>query len=100
MEKINNFDFEELHKQKIDEIFEAIGTLSEMKESDTMLPTRFFKEINDDVIRDYKSKMRILNKNTRFVTCELNKDFRMMRRVQRRKQAELRRQWLKDNGRG
>ena len=63
-----------------------------MKESDTQLPPRFFREITDDVILNYKSKMRILNKNTKFVTKELIKDFRLLRREQRRRQAEQRRQ--------
>lgn len=61
-----------------------------MKESDTQLPPRFFHEITDDVILDYKAKIGILNKNTKFVTKELVKDFKLLRREQRRRQAELR----------
>ena len=61
-----------------------------MKESDTQLPPRFFREITDDVILDYKAKVGILNKNTKFVTRELIKDFKLLRREQRRRQAELR----------
>lgn len=55
-----------------------------MKESDTQLPPRFFREITDDVIFDYKAKIGILNKNTKFVTRELIKDFRQLRREQKR----------------
>ena len=97
MEKLKRLDFITLHKEKLDVIFEHIGILSEIKESDTQLPPKFFKEINADVISDYQAKMNILNKNTKFVVRELRKDFQQMRRVQRKKQAALRRQWLKDN---
>ena len=84
MEKL---DFAELHKEKLAVIFENIDILTTMKESDTELPPRFFKEITDDVILDYKAKIGILNKNTKFVTRELIKDFRLLRREQRRRQA-------------
>ena len=77
MEKL---DFAELHKEKLALIFENIDILNAMKESDTQLPPRFFKEITDDVIFDYKAKIGILNKNTKFVTRELMKDFRLLRR--------------------
>lgn len=87
MEKL---DFAELHKEKLAVIFENIDILTTMKESDTELPPRFFKEITDDVILDYKAKIGILNKNTKFVTRELIKDFRLLRREQRRRQAEAR----------
>ncbi|MDE7439147.1 MAG: hypothetical protein K2N23_01375 [Clostridia bacterium] len=89
MEKL---DFTELHKEKLAVIFENIDILTAMKESDTQLPPRFFREITDDVILNYKSKMGILNKNTKFVTKELIKDFKLLRREQRRRQAEQRRQ--------
>lgn len=89
MEKL---DFAELHKEKLGLIFENIDILSSMKESDTQLPPKFFKEINEDVIRDYTGKMSILNKNTKFVIKELKKDFRLLRRVQKKKQAALRKQ--------
>ena len=62
MEKL---DFDELHKEKLALIFENIDILNAMKESDTQLPPRFFKEITDDVIFDYKAKIGILNKNTK-----------------------------------
>ncbi|MDE5721724.1 MAG: hypothetical protein K2I30_03155 [Clostridia bacterium] len=87
MEKL---DFTELHKEKLAVIFENIDILTAMKESDTQLPPRFFREITDDVILNYKAKMGILNKNTKFVTKELIKDFKLLRREQRRRQAELR----------
>ncbi len=87
MEKL---DFIELHKEKLAVIFENIDILSTMKESDTQLPPRFFKEITNDVILDYTAKMRILNKNTKFVTKELMKDFRLLRREQKQRQAEIR----------
>ena len=87
MEKL---DFTELHKEKLGLIFENIDILNTMKESDTQLPPRFFKEITDDVILDYKAKIGILNKNTKFVTKELFKDFKLLRREQKRRQAELR----------
>lgn len=87
MEKL---DFTELHKEKLGLIFENIDILSSMKESDTQLPPRFFKEITDDVILDYKAKIGILNKNTKFVTKELVKDLKLLRREQKRRQAELR----------
>ena len=89
MEKL---DFTELHKEKLAVIFENIDILTAMKESDTQLPPRFFREITDDVMLNYKSKMGILNKNTKFVTKELIKDFKLLRREQRRRQAEQRRQ--------
>ncbi len=88
MEKL---DFAELHSEKRALIFENIEKLSNMKESDTQLPPRFFKEITDDVIFDYKAKIGILNKNTKFVTRELMKGFRQLRREQKRRQAEERR---------
>ena len=88
MEKL---DFTELHKEKLALIFENIDILNAMKESDTQLPPRFFREITDDVIFDYKAKIGILNKNTKFVTKELMKDFRLLRREQKRRQAEERR---------
>lgn len=87
MEKL---DFIELHKEKLGLIFENIDILSSMKESDTQLPPRFFREITDDVIFDYKAKIGILNKNTKFVTKELIKDFKLLRREQKRRQAEQR----------
>lgn len=87
MEKL---DFTELHKEKLTVIFENIDILNAMKESDTQLPSRFFREICDDVILDYKAKIGILNKNTKFVTKELMKDFRLLRREQKRRQAEER----------
>ena len=89
MEKL---DFIELHKEKLAVIFENIDILCTMKESDTQLPPRFFREITDDVILDYKAKIGILNKNTKFVTRELMKDFKLLRKEQRRRQAEQRRQ--------
>ncbi len=87
MEKL---DFTELHKEKLAVIFENIDILNAMKESDTQLPPRFFREIIDDVILDYKAKIGILNKNTKFVIRELMKDFRLLRREQKRRQAEER----------
>jgi len=89
---MERLDFVTLHKEKLSLIFENIDILSAMKESDTQLPPKFFKEINEDVISDYKAKMSILNRNTRFVVRELKKDFALLRRVQKRKQAELRKQ--------
>ena len=94
MEKL---DFIELHKEKLDLIFENIDTLSTIKESDTMLPPKFFKVINEDVISDYKAKMNILNKNTKFVVKQLRKDFKQLRKIQKKRQAALRRQWHKNN---
>ena len=88
MEKL---DFTELHKEKLAVIFENIDIHTAMKESDTQLPPRFFREITDDVILDYKAKVGILNKNTKFVRRELIKDFKLLRREQRKRQAELRR---------
>ena len=87
MEKL---DFTELHKGKLAVIFENIDILTAMKESDTQLPPRFFREIIDDTVFDYKAKMVILNKNTKFVTRELMKDFKLLRREQRKRQAEQR----------
>lgn len=87
---MDKLDFTELHKEKLAVIFENIDILSSMKESDTQLPPRFFREITDDVILDYKAKIGILNKNTKFVTKELMKDFRLLRREQKRRQADER----------
>jgi hypothetical protein len=95
MEKL---DFIELHKEKLGVIFENIDALSTMKESDTMLPPKFFKEINDDVISDYTAKMSILNKNTKFVTKELKKDFKQLRKIQKKRQKALRKAWKKTDG--
>lgn len=93
---MDKLDFTELHKEKLAVIFENIDILSTMKESDTQLPPRFFREICDDVILDYKAKIRILNKNTKFVTRELIKDFKLLRREQRKRQAEQRRRRKKE----
>lgn len=87
---MENLNFVELHKEKLGLIFENIDILSTMKESDTQLPPHFFKEITDDVILDYNAKIRILNKNTKFVTKELIKDFKQLRREQKRRQAAQR----------
>ena len=87
---MDKLDFAELHKEKLALIFENIEILANMKESDTQLPPRFFREITDDVILDYKAKIGILNKNTKFVMRELMKDFRQLRREQKRRQAEER----------
>jgi len=89
MEKL---DFVELHKEKLGVIFENIDILSTMKESDTQLPPNFFREINNDVIRDYVGKMAILNKNTKFVIKELKKDFKLLRKIQKQKQKALRKE--------
>ena len=62
---MDKLDFAELHSEKLALIFENIEILSNMKESDTQLPPRFFREITDDVIFDYKAKIGILNKNTK-----------------------------------
>lgn len=88
---MDKLDFTELHKEKLAVIFENIDILCTMKESDTQLPPRFFREITDDVILDYKAKVKILNKNTKFVTRELMKDFKLLRREQKQRQAEQRR---------
>jgi len=90
---MDKLDFTELHKEKLALIFENIDALSTIKESDTTLPPKFFKDINADVIRDYTDKMSILNKNSKFVIKELKKDFRQLRRIQRKRQAMLRKQW-------
>ncbi len=87
---MDKLDFTELHKEKLAVIFENIDILCTMKESDTQLPPRFFRDILDDTVLDYKAKMCILNKNTKFVTRELMKDFRLLRREQKRKCAEER----------
>jgi len=92
-------DFAELHKEKLAVIFENIDVLSAMKESDTVLPPRFFGRITDDVIRDYNGKMGILNKNTRFVIRELRKDFRRLRRTQRRRHRRRLRRFPVRHGR-
>jgi len=89
---MDDLDFITLHKEKLDLIFENIDTLSQMKESDTQLPLKFFKEINGDVLKDYLLKMGILNKNTKFVIRELKKDFKLARKIQKRKLTQLRRQ--------
>ena len=89
---METLDFAELHKEKLSVIFENIDILSAMKESDTMLPPKFFREITDDVIRDYEGKMSILNKNTKFVIKELKKDFKLLRKLQKKRQAALRKQ--------
>lgn len=94
---MNNLDFITLHEEKLEFIFSNIEILASMKESDTMLPPKFFKEINDDVISDYKAKMSILKKNARFVIRELKKDFKQMRKVQKKRQMLLRKQLIKAN---
>jgi len=91
---MQELDFISLHKEKLNVIFENIEVLSNIKESDTQLPPKFFKDINDDIIKDYLSKMSILNKNTKFVIKELKKDFRQLRKTQKRKHRELRRQFI------
>ena len=89
MDKLN---FTTLHKEKLELIFENIDVLASIKESDTVLPSKFFKEINNAVITDYTAKIGILNKNTKFVIKELKKDFRQLRKVQKQKRAALRKQ--------
>ena len=89
---MDDLDFITLHKEKLDLIFENIDTLSQIKESDTQLPPKFFKEINNDVLKDYLLKMGILNKNTKFVIRELKKDFKLARKIQKRKLTALRKQ--------
>ncbi|MDR0850778.1 MAG: hypothetical protein LBN07_04900 [Christensenellaceae bacterium] len=87
---MEELDFVTLHKEKLALIFENIDILSAMKESDTQLPPKFFKEINHDVLKDYLLKIGILNKNTRFVIRELKKDFKLLRKQQKRKLNVLR----------
>jgi len=87
---MRRLDFTALHKEKLDVIFENIDILSTMKENDTTVPLKFFNEATGDVIADYKAKMGILNKNTRFAIRELKKDFRMLRKEQRRNGKERR----------
>jgi len=89
---MDDLDFVTLHKEKLGLIFANIDILCSMKESDTQLPPRFFSAINHDVLKDYLLKMGILNKNVRFVSRELKKDFRLLRKTQKRKMAELRKQ--------
>jgi len=89
---MDKLDFAELHKEKLALIFENIDILSAMKESDTLLPSKFFNEINKAVIRYYTDKMAILGKNTKFVVKELKKDFKLLRKIQRKKQRILRQQ--------
>ena len=92
---MNKLDFIELHKEKLALIFENIDILSAIKESDTIIPFNFFKEVNADVISDYKAKMGILSKNTKFVVKELKKDFKQLRKKQKKSQAKLRKQQAK-----
>ncbi len=89
---MDKLDFAELHKTKLDVIFEHINILANIKESDTQLPPKFFHEITDTVILDYQSRIGVLNKNTKFVTRELLKDFRVLRRKQKRLYALARKQ--------
>ncbi len=89
---MDKLDFAELHKTKLDVIFEHINILANIKESDTQLPPKFFHEITDAVILDYQSRIGILNKNTKFVTRELLKDYRVLRRKQKRLYALARKQ--------
>jgi len=93
MEKL---DFTELHKEKLELIFENIEVLSDIKESDTMLPSKFFRDINGAVIRDYTNKMKIFNKNTKFVIKELKKDLKCLRKVQKKRQRKIRGQWKRN----
>ena len=88
---MDKLDFTALHKEKLEVIFHNIDVLSAMKESDTMLPPKFFRDITAAVISGYTAKIGILNRNTRFVIRELRKDFRLLRRQQRKKQAAKRR---------
>jgi hypothetical protein len=93
MEKLN---FTELHKEKLDFIFENIEALSNMKENDTTIPPWFFNKITRDAIADYDMKMDILNKNTKFVANELQKDFKLLRKQQRRSRKKIRKQRAKE----
>ena len=88
MEKL---DFVELHTEKANLIFDNISILSEIKESNTILPPEFFKEVNSNLISDYKAKMGILNKNTKFTIKEMKKDFKLLRKIQKKQQAANRR---------
>ena len=89
---MENLDFTTLHKEKLELIFENIDILSTMKENDTTLPPKFFKDITEDVITDYTDKITILNKNTAFCIKELQKDFKQLRKQQKKKQKALRKQ--------
>lgn len=89
---MDELNFAELHKTKLDVIFEHINILANIKESDTQLPPKFFHEITDAVILDYQSRIGVLNKNTKFVTRELLKDYRVLRRKQKRRYALARKQ--------
>lgn len=89
---MKSLNFEKLHKEKMNLIFENIQILEGIKESDTTLPASFFGTINKDTIMDYSAKMSILNKNTRFCVRQLKKDFRLLRKEQRAKLKLLRKQ--------
>jgi len=93
MDKLN---FIQLHKEKLDLIFHNIDVLSNMKENDTTVPPKFFKEATDDVFADYKAKMAILKKNTAFCVKELKKDFRLLRKAQKLQYTLLRQQQKKE----
>ena len=84
---MQKLDYDKLHEEKVNTIFDHIKILTEIKESDTVVPRAFYNIANTDVIKDYRLKMRLLNKNLKFVGRQLRKDYKLARRLQKKSRA-------------
>ncbi|MCL2756061.1 MAG: hypothetical protein FWE45_03365 [Firmicutes bacterium] len=87
MTKLN---FETLHSEKVALTMDIISTLTEIKESDTTVPKGFYNRMCSHIIRDYVLKMKLFNKNLKFVGRETRKDHRVFRKLQKKTRASER----------
>lgn len=65
-------------------IGDVTASLAELKEYITIVPKHYFKDVNNDIISVYSGKMQLLRKNLKFCFKELKKDFRAMRRKEKK----------------
>jgi hypothetical protein len=87
-------NFENLHNEKVNLINDNIAVLCDIKECDTIVPPRFFNSINDEVIKDYKLKIKLLDKNLKFVGKELKKEHKLQRKVEKAESKQERKRTI------
>ena len=77
-------NFETLYEEKVALVMQSISILSEINESDTIIPKGFFSDVNKVIIKDYDLKIKLLNKNTKFVVKQIKKDDKTFRKLERK----------------
>ena len=86
--------FETLYEEKVGAIMQNISVLAEINESDTIVPPKFFERANNEVVKDFELKMKLLCKNRKFAVRELKKDHRIFRKLQKITRKRERAKWL------